>query len=77
MDLFEKTSKLNVPTMVFGTLTLIFGWLVTSTQDPIAQLQLGEIALTFLSLFFYALAKDEIAEREETKPREKEARVIS
>lgn len=71
MDLFEKTSRISIPTMIFGTLTLIFGWLVTGTQDPIAQLQLGEIALTFLSLFFYALARDE-AKLTEAQPPEKQ-----
>lgn len=74
MDLFEKTSKISTPTMIFGTLALIFSWLVTGTPDPIAQLQLGEIALTFLSLFFYALSRDEA---EQTRPLEKEKRVSS
>lgn len=74
MDLFEKTSRISVPTMIFGTLALVFGWLVTGTQNPIAQLQLGEIALTFLSLFFYALARDEA---EQARPSEKKKRVVS
>lgn len=76
MDLFEKTSKISVPTMIFGMLALVFGWLVTGTQDPIAQLQLGEIALTFLSLFFYALARDEAELKEAMKP-PPEKRVVS
>lgn len=74
MDLFEKTSRISIPTMIFGTLALVFGWLVTGTQDPIAQLQLGEIALTFLSLFFYALVKEKLRE---AQPPEKEKRVVS
>ena len=65
MDLFEKTSKLSIPAMIFGTLALIFGWLVTGSQDPIVQLKLGEIALIFLSLFFYALTWDKAEELEE------------
>jgi uncharacterized protein YacL len=64
MDIIEKTSRINVPTMIFGTLTLIFGWLVTGTQNPIAQLQLGVIALVFLNLFFYSLAAEKTAELE-------------
>jgi hypothetical protein len=65
MDLFERTSKLGVSTMIFGTLALIFGWLITGSQDPIVQLKLGEIALIFLNLFFYALTKDKAEELEE------------
>jgi uncharacterized membrane protein YfcA len=66
MDIFEKTSKLSVPAMIFGTLTIIFGWLITGSQDPIVQLKLGEIALVFLSLFFYSLLAEKKRELEAT-----------
>lgn len=65
MDLFEKKSKINVPTMVFGTLTIILGWLVTETQNQIVHLQLGMIALVFLNLFFYSLAAEKARVLEE------------
>jgi len=66
MDLFEKTSKVGIPTILFGTLTIIFGWLVTETPNTILQLQLGVIALVFLNLFFYSLAAEKARELEDT-----------
>ncbi|MCU0849731.1 MAG: hypothetical protein MUC80_00460 [Candidatus Thermoplasmatota archaeon] len=65
MDLFERTSKIGIPTILFGTLTIIFGWLVTETPNSIAQLQLGVIALVFLNLFFYSLSAEKARELEE------------
>jgi len=67
MDLFEKTSRINVPTMVFGTLTIIFGWLITETPSQIVQLQLAVIALVFLNLFFYSLSAEKVRELEAMK----------
>ena len=67
MDPFKTTSKLSVTTIIFGVLTLIFGWLVTETGSRLVQLQLGEIALVFLSLFFYSLVSDRISTIEETE----------
>jgi len=44
---------------------MLLGWLITATSNPIFQLQLGEAALVFLSLFFYSLTMDKIEGIEE------------
>ena len=65
MDPFKAANKLGIPTIIFGVLVLILGWLITATGNPLVQLQLGEVALVFLSLFFYSLLSDKIAAIEE------------
>ena len=65
MDPFKTTSKISIPTIIFGVLVLILAWLITATSSPLFQLQLGEAALVFLSLFFYSLTSDRIDEMEE------------
>jgi ABC-type phosphate transport system permease subunit len=65
MDPFKTVSNISIPTIVFGVLVLVLGWLVTATGNPLVQLQLGEAALVFLSLFFYSLTSDKAAELEE------------
>ncbi len=65
MDPFRTASKISVPTAVFGVFTLILGWMTGEITDQIAQLQLGEIALVFLALFFFSLLSDRIQEIEE------------
>jgi uncharacterized membrane protein len=65
MDPFKTVSKISIPTIIFGVLVLVLGWLTTATGNPIIQLQLGEVALVFLSLFFYSLYSDKMAEMEE------------
>jgi len=64
MDPFKTASKFNIATVIFGTLTLIFGWLITEITEPVAQLQLSVIALVFLNLFFYSLNSEKTAELE-------------
>jgi len=58
-------SKISIPTIIFGVLVMLLGWLITATSNPIFQLQLGEAALVFLSLFFYSLTMDKMEEIEE------------
>ncbi len=65
MDPFKAANKLSIPTIIFGVMVLIFGWLMTATSNPIIQLQLGEAALVFLSLFFFSLISDKISAIEE------------
>lgn len=65
MDPFKTASKISIPTIIFGVLVLILAWLVTATGNPLVQLQLGETALVFLSLFFYSITADRISGIEE------------
>jgi len=58
-------SKISIPTIIFGVLVMLLGWLITATSNPIFQLQLGEAALVFLPLFFYSLTMDKMEEIEE------------
>jgi len=58
-------SKISIPTIIFGVLVMLLGWLITATSNPLVQLQLGEAALVFLSLFFYSLTMDKTEEIEE------------
>jgi len=44
---------------------MLLGWSITATSNPVFQLQLGEAALVFLSLFFYSLTMDKTEEIEE------------
>jgi len=65
MDPFKTTSKLNIETIIFGVLTLLLGWSVTESAEPVAQLQLSVIALVFLNLFFYSLTSEKATELEQ------------
>jgi len=65
MDPFKTVSKISIPTIIFGVLVMLLGWLITATSNLIFQLQLGEAALVFLSLFFFSLTMDKIEEIEE------------
>jgi ABC-type phosphate transport system permease subunit len=65
MDPFKTVSKISIPTIVFGVLVMLLGWSITATSNPVFQLQLGEAALVFLSLFFYSLTMDKMEEIEE------------
>ena len=65
MDPFKTVSKVSIPTIIFGVLVMLLGWSITETSNPVFQLQLGEAALVFLSLFFYSLTMDKIEEIEE------------
>jgi len=65
MDPFKTVSKISIPTIIFGVLVMLLGWLITATSNPLVQLQLGEAALVFLSLFFYSLTMDKTEEIEE------------
>jgi len=65
MDPFKTVSKISIPTIIFGVLVMLLGWSITATSNHIFQLQLGEAALVFLSLFFYSLTMDKTEEIEE------------
>ena len=65
MDPFKTVTKISIPTIIFGVLVMLLGWSITSTSNPLVQLQLGEAALVFLSLFFYSLTMDKTEEIEE------------
>lgn len=65
MDLFRKTSKVSISTIIFGFLTMVLGWILTEVSNQITQIQIGEIALVFLSLFFFSLISDKVRELEE------------
>ncbi len=65
MDPFKTASKISIPTIIFGVLVMLLGWSITATSNPVFQLQLGEAALVFLSLFFYSLTMDKMEEIEE------------
>ena len=65
MDPFKTVSKISIPTIIFGVLVMLLGWSITATSNPLVQLQLGEAALVFLSLFFYSLTMDKTEEIEE------------
>jgi len=64
MDPFKTTSKLSIPTLIFGVLTLLLGSSITEVADQVAQLQLSVIALIFLNLFFYSLSSEKTTELE-------------
>ena len=81
MDPFKTVSKISIPTIIFGVLVMLLGWLITATSNPVFQLQLGEVALVFLSLFFYSLTMDKMEEIEEkikivSAGRKKPARLV-
>ena len=65
MDPFQTVNRLSIPSMVFGAATLVLAWLIMATSEPILQLQIGEVAVVTLSLFFYSLASDRISMVEE------------
>ena len=65
MDPIKTVSKISITTIIFGVLVMLLGWLITATNNPLFQLQLGEAALIFLSLFFYSLTMDKIEDIEE------------
>ncbi len=65
MDPFKTVSKISIPTIIFGVLVMLLGWSITATNNHVFQLQLGEAALVFLSLFFYSLTMDKMEEIEE------------
>jgi len=65
MDPFKTVSKVSIPAIIFGVLVMLLGWLMTTTSNSLVQLQLGEAALVFLSLFFYSLIMNKMEEIEE------------
>lgn len=65
MDPFKEVMKISAITMLFGLLSLTIGWLSAMAFDPILRLELGEIAIVLLVLFFYSLTADKIDEIEE------------
>lgn len=55
-----KETKINEVTVVFGLLSLLIGWL-SLFSDLLGMIQLRQIAIVLLILFFYSLTSDEIS----------------
>ena len=64
MDPFEKMNKISISSIIFGVIVLLLAWIITEVSNPIIQLQIGEFALVFLSMFFFSLNNDKIEEME-------------
>jgi len=65
MDPFKEVMKISAITILFGLLALTIGWLSVIILDPILMLEMREIAIVLLVLFFYSLNMDKIEEIEE------------
>jgi hypothetical protein len=65
MDPFKEIMKISSITILFGFLSLVIGWISVVAINPIEMLQLREIAIVLLILFFYSLVMDKIEEIEE------------
>ena len=65
MDPFKEVMKISMITILFGLLALAIGWLSVIILDPILMLEMREIAIVLLVLFFYSLTMDKIEEIEE------------
>jgi len=65
MDPFKEVMKISMITILFGLLALAIGWLSVIILDPILMLEMREIAIVLLVLFFYSLTMDKVDEIEE------------
>ena len=63
MNALKGTMKISAITILFGLLALSLGWL-SVVADSISMLQLRQIAIVLLVLFFHSLAMDKIEEVE-------------
>jgi hypothetical protein len=57
--------KISAITILFGLLSLVIGWISVIIIDPILMIQLREIAIVLLVLFFYSLTMDKIEDIEQ------------
>jgi hypothetical protein len=64
MDPLKEVMKISTITIIFGLLSVVIGWL-SIIADPALIVQLREIAIVLLVLFFYSLTMDKIEEIEE------------
>ena len=65
MDPFKEVMKISAITILFGLLSLVIGWISVIIFDPVLMVQLREIAIVLLVLFFYSLTMDKIEEMEQ------------
>ena len=61
MEMVRMVSRMSIPSIVFGFMTMLLAGFITEVSDPVVQLQIGEIALLFLNLFFYSLNSERIS----------------
>lgn len=64
MDIFKRANKMNISSIIFSVLTLVLGWMITEIANPVLQLQIGETALVFLTMFFFSMNSEKINELE-------------
>ena len=64
MDPLKEVMKISTITIIFGLLSVVIGWF-SIIADPVLMVQLREIAMVLLVLFFYSLLMDKIDEIEE------------
>lgn len=64
MNPFKGIMRISAITILFGLLALSLGWL-SIVADLVSMLQLRQIAIVLLVLFFYSLTMDKIEELEE------------
>ena len=81
MDPFKEVMKISSITILFGLLALAIGWFSVIILDPILMLEMREISIVLLVLFFYSLTMDKIEEIEEkikivSAGRKKPARLV-
>jgi hypothetical protein len=65
MDPLKEVMKISAITILFGLLSLVIGWLSVIIIDPVLMVQLREIAIVLLVLFFYSLTMDKFDEMEQ------------
>ena len=65
MDPFKEVVKISTITILFGLLSLVIGWISVIIIDPVLMVQLREIAIVLLVLFFYSLTMDKIEDIEQ------------
>jgi hypothetical protein len=65
MDPLKEVMKISAITILFGLLSLVIGWLSVIIIDPVLMVQLRELAIVLLVLFFYSLTMDKFDEMEQ------------
>lgn len=61
MEMVRMVSRMSIPSIIFGFMTVLLAGFITEVSDPVVQLQIGEAALLFLNLFFYSLNSERIS----------------
>jgi hypothetical protein len=59
MDPLKEAMKISSITIIFGLLSVVIGWF-SIIAEPVMMIQLREIAIVLLVLFFYSLLMDKI-----------------